>query len=184
MATETLNPNAEGDENGYTLSEGSGDKYKLINDGDDDTYLYYTTNVASIQLWKINIDGSEKTDVSAPGASVDGTITAFTREINSTNFSGCPTLTKDLITSLQIGFRSGGGPGAATSITVNIDNPTFSDDATINSATIHGRLAVVGGDMRIHEISLVVDYTEVTSPTLTKLKSGYLKMTGGKLTIK
>jgi len=183
MATETLNPNAEGDENGYTLSEGSGDKYKLINDGDDDTYLYATSPVGVAQLWRIRIDDTTIGDDSAPGDSVDETITAFTREINSDNFDDCPTLTKDLITSLQIGFRSGIGP-SVTNLTVNIDNPTFPDSATINSATINGRLSTSLNTIRIHEISLVVDYTEATSPTLTKLKSGTLTLKSGTLTIK
>jgi hypothetical protein len=183
MATETLNPNAEGDENGYTLSEGSGDKFALINDGDDGTYLHYNTNAPSIQLWKINIDGSEKTDGSAPGASVDDTITAFTREINSTNFSGCPTITKALITSLEIGIYSGTS-SFINSQTFNLDDPTFPDSATINSVTINGRLSYTSAQTRLHEISLVVDYTEDSDLSFLKILSGNINIQSGQLIIK
>ena len=182
MATETLNPNADGTTNGFGLSEGSS-RFALVNDGDDDTYVY-GGNVVLTQWWNIRIDGTTIDDTAdEPGDDNDGSVAAFTREINSTNFSGCPTLTKDLITSLEIGMRSGAGPATKTQL-FNIDNPTFPDSATINSATIHGRLSWATTDTRIHEISLVVDYTSATSPTLTKLTSGKMKINSGNVTIK
>ena len=69
MATETLNPNAVGSTNSYSLSAGSGDAAKtaLVNDGDDATYAYfivtYTTDtgygsdvlgIASANISKVN----------------------------------------------------------------------------------------------------------------------------------
>ena len=40
MATETLNPNADGSfDNPFGLSEGSS-RFALVNDGDDDTYMF------------------------------------------------------------------------------------------------------------------------------------------------
>ena len=157
MATETLNPNADGTTNGFGLSEGSS-RFALVNDGDDNTYVY-GGNIVGAQWWYIRIDGSNLADDDVePGSNNNGSVAAFTRPINSTNFSGCPTLTKDLITSLEIGMRSGGGPGAATQF-FNLDNPTFPDDATINSATIHGRLSWASATTKMYEISLVVDYT-------------------------
>ena len=190
MATETLNPNAVGTSNGYLLSAGSGDAAKtaLVNDGDDATFAYTSNFVESAQRWYIRIDGTYIIDVDVhpntqPGTNTGTSATALTRVINSTNFSGCPTLTKALITSLEIGMRSGTGPSQASQL-FNLDNPTFPADATINSATINGRLSWESGDTRIHEISLVVDYTEAVSPTLTKLKSGRLILKSGKLIIK
>ena len=184
MATETLTPNADGTTNQFGLSEGSS-RFALVNDGDDDTYVD-GGNITAAQWWAIRIDGTTRYDADTePGDDNSSTsVTALTRVINSTNFSGCPTITKDLITSLEIGMKSGAGPAAKTQL-FNLDNPTFPDDATINSVTINGRLSFVSGDTRIHEISLVVDYTAAAvEQTLTKLKSGNLKITSGKLTIK
>ena len=186
MATETLNPNGDGTTNQFSLSTGS-DRSALVTDGDDATYVA-GGNVDGAQWWTIVIDGTTIYD--NDGSSYEpssnnnsATITDFTRAINSTNFSGCPTITKALITSLEIGMKSGAGPSVKTQL-FNIDNPTFSDDATINSVTINGRLSWVVHDTWIHEISLVVDYTAVISPTLLKLKSGTLTLKGGTLTIK
>ena len=165
MATETLNPNADGTTNQYSLSTGSS-RFALVNDGDDDTYVYNSPNpIHAAHWWAIRIDGTTIYDADVePGGSLDATLTNFTREINSTNFSGCPTLTKDLITSLEIGMKAGVTSGTATQL-LNLDNPTFPDSATINSVTIHGRLSweSSSADTRIHEISLVVDYTAEAS---------------------
>ena len=161
MATETLNPNADGTTNGFGLSEGSS-RFALVNDGDDDTYVY-GGNVVLTQWWNIRIDGTTIDDKAGePGDDNDGSVAAFTREINSTNFSGCPTLTKDLITSLEIGLKSGTASFIASQ-TFNLDNPTFPDDATITSATIHGRLSWASATTKMYEISLVVDYTAEAS---------------------
>ena len=183
MATETLNPNGDGSANNFSLSTGS-DRSALVIDGDDATYLS-GGNVNGAQWWAIRIDGTTIYDADIkPGAdNADTTLVNFTRPINSTNFSGCPTLTKALITSLEIGMKSGAGPAAVSQL-FNLDNPTFSDDATINSATINGRLSFTSTNTRIYEMSLVVDYTETISPTLLKLKSGSLTLKGGTLIIK
>tara|TARA_R110002051_G_scaffold87504_1_gene153862 strand:+ start:843 stop:1394 length:552 start_codon:yes stop_codon:yes gene_type:complete len=183
MATETLNPNGNGTYSGFSLSEGS-DRSALVNDGDDATYLNHGGPQAA-GWWYIIIDGTSIYDADTePGGSLDGTtLVNLTRVINSTNFSGCPTLTKDLITSLEIGMRFGAGPSQQHQ-TLNIDNPTFSADATINSATINGRLSYTSSNLRMYELSLVVDYTEPVSPTLLKLKSGRLILKGGTLLIK
>tara|TARA_R110002167_G_scaffold29644_1_gene98856 strand:+ start:307 stop:819 length:513 start_codon:yes stop_codon:yes gene_type:complete len=170
MATETLNPNG-------------GTSYADMSDGDDATFYSSTSNVGAAQRWKINIDGTNISST-APGDTLDGTIDDLTQEINSTNFSGCPTLTKALITSLQIGFTAGAGPSAYGYRLFDIENPTFSDDATINSATIHGRLSRPVSPALLHEISLVVDYTEPVPPTLLKIKSGNLTLKSGQLIIK
>ena len=187
MATETLNPNAVGTDNGYSLSAGSGDAAKtaLVNDGDDSTYAYWNSNIELTQRWYIRIDGTTILDASAPSSDKGASAGIFTRVINSTNFSGCPTITKALITSLEIGQKSGTAHFINHQL-FNLDNPTFSDDATINSVTIHGRLSFDSNQSRIHELSLVVDYTEaaVTEQTLLKLKSGTLTLKGGTLTIK
>ena len=79
---------------------------------------------------------------------------------------------------------SGKSYQACNSQTFNLDDPTFPDDATINSVTINGRLSYASATTKIYEISLVIDYTEAVSTTLTKLTSGNLKITSGKLTIK
>ena len=186
MATETLNPNAVGTSNGYHLSAGSGDAAKtaLVNDGDDATYAYHSGNfVEGTQSWAIYIDSTYIEDNGVPGAATGATAADFTRVINSDNFSGCPTLTKALITGLEIGLKSGTG-FFINYQTFNLDDPTFPDSATINSVTINGRLSYASSQTRMHEISLVVDYTEATSPTLTKLKSGTLTLKSGTLTIK
>ena len=187
MATETLNPNAVGTSNGYHLSAGSGDAAKtaLVNDGDDATYAYHSGNfVEGTQTWYIRIDGTNiQDDGFNPGTATTSSPGDFTRVINSDNFSGCPTLTKALITGLEIGLRSGTG-FFINYQTFNLDDPTFPDSATINSVTINGRLSYASSQTRMHEISLVVDYTEATSPTLTKFTSGNLKITSGKLIIK
>ena len=188
MATETLNPNAVGSTNSYSLSAGSGDAAKtaLVNDGDDATYAYHSGNfIEATQSWAIYIDSTYIEDNGVPGAATGATAADFTVEINSTNFSGCPTLTKDLITSLEIGLKSGTASFIASQ-TFNLDNPTFPDDATINSATIHGRLSWASATTKMYEISLVVDYTEAapTEQTLLKLKSGKITLQGGQLTIK
>jgi hypothetical protein len=166
MATETLNPNAVGTTNGYSLSAGSGDAAKtaLVNDGDDATYAYHSGNfVEAAQKWYIRIDGGYiQAGAGNPGADTGASAGAFTFAINSTNFSGCPTLTKALITSLEIGLYSGTA-SFINSQTFNLDNPTFPDDATINSVTINGRLSYASTQTRIHEISLVVDYTAEAS---------------------
>jgi hypothetical protein len=188
MATETLNPNAVGTSNGYALSAGSGDaaKVALVNDGDDTTYAYASNFVELAQKWYIRIDGGYIQDAGGePGAGTGTSATALTRVINSTNFSGCPTLTKALITSLEIGLYSGTA-SFVNSQTFNLDDPTFPDGATINSVTINGRLSFASYQTRIHEISLVVDYTEPasTEQTLLKLESGSLILKGGTLIIK
>ena len=186
MATETLNPNAVGSSNGYSLSAGSGDAAKtaLVNDGDDATYAYHSGNfIEAAQNWYIRIDGTSIQSPDSPRAATGTSATALTRVINSTNFSGCPTLTKALITSLEIGLYSGTA-SFINAQTFNLDNPTFPADATINSATIQGRLSWESNTTRIHEISLVVDYTEAVSPTLLKIKSGTLTLKSGTLTIK
>ena len=167
MATETLNPNADGTTNEYSLSTGSS-RFALVNDGSDATYVSNNDNTVEVaHWWAIRIDGTTIYDADiepgAAGEMMDETDpTNFTREINSDNFSGCPTLTKALITSLEIGMKSGGDAGEEATQLFNLDNPTFPDSATINSATIHGRLS---GDTIaiIFEISLVVDYTAVVS---------------------
>jgi hypothetical protein len=184
MATETLNPNGDGTTNGFSLSTGS-DRSALVNDGDDATYLNHGGPSAA-GWWAIIIDSSTIYDADTePGGSLDATLTNFTRVINSTNFSGCPTLTKDLITSLEIGLKFGAGPSQNSQL-FNLDNPTFSDDATINSATINGRLSYTSSNLRMYELSLVVDYTEpvAVEQTLLKLKSGTLTLKGGTLIIK
>ena len=188
MATETLNPNADGTTNQYSLSEGSS-RFALVNDGDDDTFVSNGGSpVEAAQYWAIRINGTTIYDAGTgaedpePGTATGASATALTREINSTNFSGCPTLTKDLITSLEIGQKSG-VPSSITQL-FNLDNPTFPDDATINSVTIHGRLSWASPVSKIHEISLVVDYTEAVPPTFLKLKSSALTIKGGQLTIK
>ena len=186
MATETLNPNAVGTTNLYSLSAGSGDaaKVALVNDGDDATYAYAGNFVELAQKWYIRIDGGYIQDAGGePGADTGTSATALTRVINSTNFSGCPTLTKALITSLEIGIYSGTA-SFIKSQTFNLDDPTFPDSATINSVTINGRLSYASTQTRIHEISLVVDYTAAVSTTVTKLTSGNIKITSGKLIIK
>jgi len=163
MATETLNPNADGTTNQFGLSEGSS-RFALVNDGDDDTYVD-KGNVGGAQWWAIRIDGTTIYDADIePGSNNGGSAVAFTREINSTNFSGCPTITKDLITSLEIGMKASSGGSVSTQL-FNLDNPPvfFPDDATINSATIHARLSYASSQTRMHEISLVVDYTAVVS---------------------
>ena len=187
MATETLNPNAVGTSNGYDLSAGSGDAAKtaLVNDGDDDTFVSNGSSyVEAAQYWAIRINGTTIYDAGSPepGTDTSTSATALTRVINSTNFSGCPTINKDLITSLEIGMKSG-VPSSLTQL-FNLDNPTFPDDATINSVTIHGRLSWASNVSKIHEISLVVDYTEDVPPTFLKLKSSALTIKGGTLTIK
>ena len=98
MATETLNPNAVGSTNSYSLSAGSGDAAKtaLVNDGDDATYAYHSGNwIEATQRWYIRIDGTTIYDADIePGAEgVSDSPENFTREINSDNFDGCPTLT-------------------------------------------------------------------------------------------
>ena len=185
MAIETLNPNAVGTDNGYSLSAGSGDAAKtaLVNDGDDATYAYWQSNIEATQKWMIRIDGTNINDSGEPGTATGESADAFTRVINSTNFSGCPTLTKALITSLEIGQHSGTASFVNQQL-FNLDDPTFPDDATINSVTIHGRLSFASLQSRIHELSLVIDYTEATSPTLTKLTSGKMKINSGNVTIK
>ena len=190
MATETLNPNADGTTNEYSLSAGSS-RFALVNDGDDATYVYNGSNsVEGAHWWAIRIDGTTIYDADTePGISGDmedeTDPTNFTREINSDNFSGCPTLTKALITSLEIGMKSGVTSGIAIQL-FNLDNPTFPDSATINSAIIHGRLSYNddNDDSFIFEMSLVVDYTEAVPPTFLKLKSSALTIKGGQLTIK
>jgi len=187
MATETLNPNAVGTSNGYALSAGSGDaaKVALVNDGDDDTYAHVTSYIEGTQQWYIVIDGTTIQSSGSPGTATTSSPGDFTRVINSTNFSGCPTLTKALITSLEIGLYSGTASFIASQL-FNLDDPTFPDDATINSVTINGRLSFASYVTKIHEISLVVDYTEAasTEQTLLKLKSGSLILKGGTLLIK
>ena len=187
MATETLNPNAVGTSNGYALSAGSGDaaKVALVNDGDDDTYVYASNYIEGTQQWYIRIDGTNIQSSGSPGTDTGTSATALTRVINSTNFSGCPTITKALITSLEIGMKSGAGPSVKTQL-FNIDNPTFPDDATINSVTINGRLSFASYVTKMYEISLVVDYTETAAtvtPTSLKLESGSLILKGGSLKI-
>ena len=59
-------------------------------------------------------------------------------------------------------MKSGVGPGIATQL-FNIDDPTFPDDATINSATINAYLSYDPNDSFIYYMSLVVDYTAVVS---------------------
>jgi hypothetical protein len=171
MATETLDPNG-------------GTGYGDVSDGDDATYWEGGTLYAA-QWWAIKIDGTTIYDDDVePGANNNSTsLVNLTRVINSTNFSGCPTITKALITSLEIGMKSGTGPSQA-SVLFELDNPSFPADATINSVTINGRLSFVSYKTRIHEISLVVDYTEVIPPTLLKIKSGTLTLKSGNLTIK
>jgi len=164
MATETLNPNADGTTNQYQLSGGSS-RFALVNDGNDGTYVYNGYNwVEFAHWWAIRIDGTTiyDEDIEPGNEGVTDSPEDFTREINSDNFSGCPTLTKDLITSLEIGMKSGVGPGIATQL-FNIDDPTFPDDATINSATINAYLSYDPNDSFIYYMSLVVDYTAVVS---------------------
>ena len=155
MATETLNPNGDGTTNQFSLSTGS-DRSALVNDGNDSTYVSNDDNtVEQAHWWAIRIDGTTIYDADVePGGSLDGTtLVNLTRVINSTNFSGCPTLTKDLITSLEIGMKTGTGPGQ-TAVLFTLDDPTFPDDATINSVTINTRIV---------QITLFILYSEYQS---------------------
>jgi len=193
MATETLNPNADGTTNQWSLSEGSS-RSALVSDGDDDTYVYHDSSyVEGAHWWAIRIDGTTIYDADIePGTTADfydeTDPTTNTREINSDNFDGCPALTKALITSLEIGMKASVITATKTQL-FNLDDPTFPDDATINSATIHGRLSFNEDEEKswIYQMWLVVDYTDAasTEQTLLKLKSGKITLqSGGKLTIK
>ena len=186
MATETLNPNAVGTTNEFSLSAGSGDtaKVALVNDGDDATYVESTAGPTLAQYWAIRINGTTIYDADVePGENNSSTsLVNLTRVINHTTFSGCLPLTTALITSLEIGMKASSG-GSVSYQLFNLDNPTFPDDATINSATIHARLSLVSNKTRIHEISLVVDWTEFI-PTGLTINSGTVTLKGGNITIK
>jgi len=181
MATETLTPNGDKIEE-WTASAGS-DHYALVNDDDDDTYNTWPSAVPPVAPKFIVYE----TDTlrNGPALTLPSSVTAVTQAVNSTDFSSLGTITKTSLTNLSIGGRQGTG-GSLGLEAYTLSNPTFSDDATINSATIHARISKTGSSFRIHEISLVVDYTEVVADrqTLLILKSGNLKITGGKVIIK
>ena len=181
MATETLNPNGDKIAE-WTVSAGS-DHYVLVNDDDDDTYNTWPGSGPPVNTKFIVYE----TDTlrNGPALTLPSSVTAVTQAVNSTDFSGLGTITKTSLTNLSIGGRQGTG-GSLGLEAYTLSNPTFSDDATINSATIHARISKSGSSFRIHEISLVVDYTEVVIAvtSLTKLKSGRLTLKGGTLTIK
>ena len=179
MAIETLTPN--GDKTAGWTPSTAGDHYVLVIDDDDDTYNTWPSAIPPVAPRFVVYE----TDTERPGPALTlpSSVTAVTQAVNSTDFSGLGTITKTSLTNMSIGARQGTA-GHVYYDAYTLSNPTFSDDATINSATIHARISKSGSSFRIHEISLVIDYTEASSPTLTKLKSGYLKMTGGKLTIK
>ena len=182
MATETLTPN--GDKTAGWTPSTAGDHYVLVIDDDDDTYNTWPSAIPPVAPRFVVYETD--TERTGPALTLPSSVTAVTQAVNSTDFSGLGTITKTSLTNLSIGGRQGTGAGIGYDV-YTLSNPTFDDDATINSATIHARISKSGALFRIHEISLVVDYTAAAvavGQTLLILKSGNLKITGGKVIIK